>query len=425
MENQIVCPNCKKVVPITEAISHEIREKIQSEFAQKEIELKKQGEAEIEKVRMKARKWQEDQQRIWTEQQKEQEKTLEQKLKQKIQAEMDDKLKDTQNESEELKTQLAKRREEELQMRKQLREMKQRDEEREIEMAKKLATEQERIRVEAEEDSRLKMAEKDKKIDDALKLVDEYKRKLEQGSQQAQGEVLELDIEQKLRQAFPGDDIKEVPKGIRGADLIQIVKNRQGEVCGTVVWEFKRTKAWSSEFIPKLKDDQRQLKAEIAALISDVLPSDVSIFGVKDGVWIGNYQIIVSLAYLLRKSLLEVAAVKNSSIGRKEKMAELWEYLTSVGFKQRIEVIVETFSAMQQEIEKERRWFNNKWEKQDKILRKVIDNTAGMYGGLQQIMGKSLPRVNEFEVEEVEVEVEVGSPVQIESTSEDDATTLF
>ena len=126
----------------------------------------------------------------------------------------------------------------------------------------------------ADEQYQLKLAEKEKQIQDAKKANEELKRKLEQGSQQAQGEVLELQLEEMLRSAFPMDHIEPVPKGVNGADVIHKVLTRSGRLCGTIVWESKRTKAWSDGWLQKLKDDQRKLTAEIAVLVSEALPKD-------------------------------------------------------------------------------------------------------------------------------------------------------
>jgi hypothetical protein len=224
------------------------------------------------------------------------------------------------------------------------------------------------------------------------------KRKLEQGSQQTQGEVLELEIEQMLRQSFPHDDISPVAKGVRGADVLQVVKNNFGQECGTIVWELKRTKAWSNEWITKLKDDQRNIKADVAIIISQVLPPDIKSFGNKDGVMIGNYESIMALAGLLRGHLIDINSVKLVSVGKAEKMEILYNYLAGNEFKMRVEAIVEAFTAMQDDIEREKRWFTAKWAKQEKYIRKVIDNTVGMHGDLQGIMGKSLGEIKGLEM---------------------------
>lgn len=365
MNDQIVCPNCKQLIPLTEALSHQIQEKYQQFY-------KKRLSEEKTKI----------------------EETLKVELKQKIQADLELQMKDKANELEELRKQNQALQEQLLETNKLIRQLKTQHEQGKLELEKKLSEEQEKIRIEekkrSDEEYKLKILEKDKKLEDAMKMVDEYKRKLEQGSQQLQGEVLELELENILKREFPYDDIKPIPKGIRGADVMQIVKTNSGRECGVIIWESKRTKAWSAEWVSKLKEDQRQMKAEVAVIISQNLPATIKNFGLEHGVWVGNFECIIGLSSALRSGLIEVAAVKQSSIGKQEKMEVLYEYLSGTGFKQRVEAIIEAFTAMQADLEKEKRWFTAKWAKQESNIRRVIDNTIGMHGDLQSIMGKTL-----------------------------------
>jgi len=368
MNDTIICPHCKKPIPLTEALSHQIQEKYQRFYKQRLAE-------ETGKIEIK----------------------LKDQLIKKVKQEMELELKDKANELEELHKQNKSLQEQLLELSKLIRQLRAESQQKQIELEKKLAVEQERIHSEekkrADEEYRLKILEKDKKLSDALKLAEEYKKKLEQGSQQLQGEVLELELEKILKEEFPTDDIKEVPKGIRGADVIQIIRNGFGKACGTIIWELKRTKSWSNDWIVKLKDDQRRVKAEQAVIISEVLPENIQNFGFQEGVWIGNFPSIIGLSLVIRRFLVEISGVKSASVGKRGKMDILWEYLTGTEFKQRVEAIAEAFSTIQEDIEKEKRWFVNKWSKQEKSLRKVIDNTLGMHGDLQGIVGKSLPEI--------------------------------
>ncbi|MFN4212863.1 MAG: DUF2130 domain-containing protein, partial [Microgenomates group bacterium] len=312
MNDQIICPHCKKPIPLTQALSVKIQEKYQKFY----------------KLRLEEEK-------------RKLEESLKEELAKKVKEEMGLKLRDKANEVEELKKQNKNLQEQLLDLNRFIRQLKTEKEQARLELEKKLAQEQEKIRQEeqrrVEEEYRLKILEKDKKLTDALKLVEEYKRKLEQGSQQLQGEVFELELENILRKEFPYDQIRQVPKGVTGADVIQTVKNDYGRVCGTIIWELKRTKAWSESWIMKLKNDQRQVKADIAVLISQVLPDGVKNFTERDGVWIGSLESIYSLALALRKILIELSAVKSSIVGRQDKKEILWNYLTSIEFKQRID----------------------------------------------------------------------------------------
>ncbi|KKQ36803.1 MAG: hypothetical protein US54_C0054G0005 [Candidatus Roizmanbacteria bacterium GW2011_GWA2_37_7] len=390
MQDSIICPNCKQNIPLTEAITHQIDEKYKQEI----IKLKESNEQERERLIALSKK------RI----QEEKEKTakeVEVELKKKIQEQMELKLKDTENESKELKDQKHKLQDQLLELTSSNRKLQDANRDKEIEMKTKFAQDQAKLREEeqkrAEEEYKFKILEKDKKLQDAIKANDDLRRKLEQGSQQTQGEVLELAIEELLKKEFPFDEIKEVPKGVTGADIIQIVKNRGGKVCGQIVWETKRTKSWSNQWIAKLKQDQRIVKAEIAVLISEILPDGISHFGMIDGVWVCGFSFITGIAYALRTQLLEIATVKSSQKGQDSKMELLYDYVISTEFRHRVEAIIEAFSNMQEEIEKERRWFASKWSREEKNLRKVLDTTIGMHGDLQGIMGKSIQELKGME----------------------------
>lgn len=368
MNDQIVCPNCKKVIPLTEALSQQIQEKYQK-FYKHRLEEEK-GKIEL---------------------------SLRETLAKKIRQEMDLQLKDKSNELEELRRQNKSLQEQFLELNKLIRQLKNENQQGRIDLEKKLAVEQDKIRIEekkrSDDEYRLKIMEKDKKLTDAMKMVEEYKRKLEQGSQQLQGEVLELELENILKKEFPYDDINQVPKGINGADLLQTVRNSSGKSCGTIIWELKRTKAWSDSWIVKLKEDQRQVKAEIAVIISQVLPDGIKNFGQVNNVWVGNFESIAGLALALRQTLVNIATVKLSVVGKQEKKEILWNYLTGTEFKQRVEAIYEAYNQLQADLEVERRWFIKKWAKQEKNIRLVVDNILGMHGDLQSIVGKALAEI--------------------------------
>ena len=384
MNDQIICPNCKKAIPLSDALSHQIQEKYQRFYKQRLSE-------EVAKKEL----------------------ILKEQLTKKIREDMDMELKDRKNELEELRGQNSKMQEQLLEFNKMIRHLKLENERRQIELEKKLTEEQDKIREEEKsrlsEEYKLRLLEKDKKITDAWKLVEEYKRKLEQGSQQLQGEIYELELENILKREFPLDEIKPVPKGVKGADVFQIVRNSYGRSCGTIIWESKRTKTWSPEWITKLKEDQRGMKAEIAVIISQILPEGIKDIGLEKGVWVGSFDSIISLSLLLRAALIEVAAVKLSNINRQSKMEVLYNYFSGIEFKQRLEAVIEAFNTVQEDIEKEKRWFTSKWAKQEKSIRNVFDNISGMYGDLQSVMGKSLPEVKGLDLlpttmqEEIEV----------------------
>jgi hypothetical protein len=226
-----------------------------------------------------------------------------------------------------------------------------------------------------------------------MKANDELRRKLQQGSQQLQGEVLELALEDLISQTFPSDLVQPVPKGISGVDIIQRVQNPNGDLAGSIIWESKRTKAWSDSWIQKIKDDQRQAKADIAIIVSDALPKDCSHFKQISGIWVTHPRCAVHLASALRLLLLEVASAKRAAVGKNEKMEILYAYLSGIEFRQRVDAIVEAFVTMQDDLQEERRSTERRWAKREKTIQRVISNTSGMYGDLQGLVGSSLATI--------------------------------
>lgn len=352
------------------------------------VEQRKELEEEKKKLNDEARVWRESQMM---------------KLKEKAKEEMDLQLKDKSNELEELRKQNKALQEQLLEINKMMRQIKNENESKRVEMEKRLLEAEEKIRGEEkkkmDEEYKLKIMEKDKKLDDAMKMVEEYKRKLEQGSQQLQGEVLELELENTMKRNFPYDVIKEVPKGVRGADILQVVKNSYGREVGTIVWELKRTKSWSEGWIAKLKEDQRTLKADLAVIVTQVLPDGVANFAPRsegNEVWVSDYQSMMGLAIVLRDSLLKVAAVKQSVVGKQDKKEVLWNYLTGIEFKQRLDAVNEAIILREEILAKEQKWFTNKWAAEKKSLELLKNNLIGMHGDLQGIMGKSMPEMEEL-----------------------------
>ena len=282
----------------------------------------------------------------------------------------------------------------------EMREMKRKERDREIENEKKLMAAEDKIwqesRKKAEEEHHLKDLEKEKKMQELLAQVEELKRKAQQGSQQTQGEVLELELEQILKQEFPNDKVSEVAKGVRGADIIHEVFEKTGKRTGVILWESKNAK-WSEGWIDKLREDMRRLNANEAILVSVELPEGIGSFGFYKGVWVTGRTSVVGLAWALRKNLWEVFKQVRQNEGKKEKAEEVYEYVNSVEFAHRVEGIVEAFNALNEDLEREKRWFAQKWARQEKEIRKIVDNTHGMYGELQGVTGRALPEIKALE----------------------------
>jgi hypothetical protein len=268
-----------------------------------------------------------------------------------------------------------------------------------------LTTVRDKAKLEAEEGLKFRVAEKEQTITAMQKQIEELKRKAEQGSQQLQGEVQELDLESMVRAAFPMDTIEPVPKGEHGGDIVHSVNGPIGQQGGKILWESKRTKNWSDGWLAKLREDQRAAKAEIALIVSQVLPKDVDSFTLIDGVWVTSPRCAIPVAIMLRHSLIQLANARQAGEGQQSKMELIYQYLTGPRFHQRIEAIVEKFSDMHEDLEKERKTMTRLWAKREEQIRCVIESTAGMYGDMQGIAGKSLQEIEGLEVTELKVKL--------------------
>ncbi|MEJ0033577.1 MAG: DUF2130 domain-containing protein [Bacteroidota bacterium] len=252
----------------------------------------------------------------------------------------------------------------------------------------------------ARSDERMKHAELQKKLDDQSKLINEMKRKSEQGSMQAQGEVQELALEDHLRYAFGRDRVEEVAKGKRGGDCIHYVKDAYNNVCGKILYESKRTKSFSNEWTSKLKEDMRLTQADIGVIVTEVLPSDMTHFGLRDSVWVCTFAEFKALAALFRESLCRVGEVRIAQENKGDKMMKLYDYLTSIEFKQKIEGIVESFQQMQDDLNKEKAQAHARWARREKQIQQVIENTAGLYGDVRGIAGNAVKEIQALELED-------------------------
>ncbi len=261
---------------------------------------------------------------------------------------------------------------------------------------------EEQVRHTEAERFQLKEAEYQKKIEDAQKSNEDLRRKLQQGSQQLQGEVQELELEGLLRLKFPFDAIESVEKGEIGADVLQKVVSQSGNASGSIIWESKRTKNWSDGWLTKLREDQRTAKADIAVLVSQVLPKGVESFDVIDGVWVTSPRAALPVATVLRHTLIQVNMARQISEGQQTKTEMVYEYLTGPRFRQRVEAIVEAFSSMQEDLDKERKVIMKQWAKREEQIERVMGATIGMYGDLQGIAGKSLQEIEGLELQALE-----------------------
>lgn len=404
-DQTITCPYCGKEIPLTETLSHQIKEGLRKEFElkarERESELAKRESLLADEIKKL-----EDAKKAIDHQVSRKLEAEREKLKQDARKEVEDairvELKDLQEQNVEKERKLAEAQKVELEFRKKIREMEELRKNQELEITRKLDEERklifEKARKEAEEENRLKLLEKEKQLEDTKKALDEAKRKAHQGSVQTQGEVLELDLESLLKSQFPIDEIEPVPKGIKGADILQKVHDRSGRFCGTIIWESKHTKAWNDGWLSKLKDDQREVKAEIAVLVTETLPKGVESFAQIEGIWVTCYGLSSPLASVLRAGLIELAQHKVSIVGKSEKMEVLYNYLSGPEFRRRIEAIVESFKAMKEDLDQEKRAMIKMWAKREKQIERIVNNTVGMYGDMEGIIGAPLPQIKSLEL---------------------------
>lgn len=363
--DKIECPKCKHAFAPTDEMSKKVRAELEAQFSGKEAELKAQMNAKFaEAVRAAA-----------------------EKRAAALEAEQASEVAELQGRLDANEAKLRTAKAEELELRRAQRELEEGKRDMELTLTRKLDEERGRIREEIgaqmSDEHQLRQQEWEKKRADMERLIEDLKRKAEQGSQQAQGESFELSVEEALREAFKHDSVEPVEKGVSGADIALHVRTRTGQPVGVIIFELKRTKAFSPSWLPKLRDDQRAAKADLAVLVTTTMPDGVRHVGQVDGVWVADPASFIGLAQALRASLVEVAQARQAQAGRKEKAEEVYDYLNGTEFRGRVQALVETFVAMKEDVETERRAFEKIWAKRDKQLLRAMTATAGFYGELQ------------------------------------------
>lgn len=398
MSTEIKCPNCNHTFPIEEVMAEEYKQ----DLREKMISFTKQKDEEYQKKL-----------EVFEQQKKQQEQAFEQKLAQEkaalqasvaenlrktISADFESRLKllDETNKENEEKLKLA--RHKELEFLKKEQEIKTREAEIELNIQRKLQEQREELvaqvrKQELEKNSlketehQLRVKELEKQLDDQKKLAEEMKRKAEQGSMQLQGEVQELILEELLRSTFPFDTIEEVGKGVRGADCVHNVRNQFGQDCGRIIYESKRTKDFSIEWIEKLKKDMRSMGIDVAVIVTQTYPKGMECFGEKDGVWICSFDEVKAVAYILRDGIIKLFSAAKSQENKGDKMHMLYDYLTSNEFSEQWKAIREGFMSMKLSIQRERDAMEKLWKAREKQLEKVLLNAAHIRGSIEGISG--------------------------------------
>jgi len=416
-EPTIICPNCKTEIRLTESLAAPLiaatRQQYEQQLLQKDEEVAKreQGIREKEKQVAEAKRTLDDQiaDQVAAQLKTERARVIAEeakKAKLASAAELETKVRELTELQEVLKVRdekLAEAQNAQAELIKKKRELDDAKRELELTVEKRvqdgLSEVREKAKREAEDGLKLKVMEKDQTIASMQQKIEELKQKAEQGSQQLQGEVQELELENLLRAKFPFDTIDPVPKGEFGGDALQRVTNQGGQPCGTILWESKRTKHWSDGWLTKLREDQRTAKAEISVLVSQVLPKGVDTFDVVDGVWVTSPRAALPVATMLRHTLLQVNTARQVSQGQQTKTEIVYQYLTGPRFRHRVEAIVEAFSSMQGDLDRERKAIMKQWAKREEQIERVMSATVGMYGDLQGIAGKSLQEIEGLELQ--------------------------
>lgn len=398
MPTEIKCPSCNHSFPIEEVMAEEYKQHLREQmnaFKKKQLEDMERKTAEFEQ--------QKKQQELAFEQKLAQEKaalqtSMAENLRKTISADFEQKLKLLDEANKENEEKLRTARSKELEFLKKEQEIKTREAELELQVERRLLAQRDELvqqirkqEVEKislkETEHQLRVKELEKQLDDQKKLAEEMKRKAEQGSMQLQGEVQELILEELLRNTFPFDLITEVGKGVRGADCVHIIRNQYGQECGKIIYESKRTKDFSMEWIEKLKKDMRSMGVDVAVIVTQVYPKGMDCFGEKDGVWICSFDEVKAVSYILRDGILKLFSAAKSQENKGDKMHMLYDYLNGNEFSEQWKAIREGFMSMKLSIQRERDAMERLWKSREKQLEKVLLNAAHIRGSIEGISG--------------------------------------
>lgn len=417
--NEVTCEKCGEKIKIDKALEGQIEARIlaaQKHKHERELDdVRKEQERQVQQAKESAQEFADKQlkgEREILAKQNQVDLELERKRisqdienqQRKIQSEQDILIKQLQSDGESDKLANKELRDQLTELTKAVREERRARENAQLDAEKRIAEEESKIRAdaskEADDRQRLNLAAKEKTIGDLKKALDEAQRKASQGSQQLQGEILELDFEETLASAFRDDKIEPIAKGVNGADIAQHVKSSSGIVCGTILWEIKRTKNWTDSWTGKLKSDLRSAKANVPVIISEALPKNFDgEIGQIDGVWVCRPKLAITLGQLLRRPLLEAARERKLAENRGDKAGALYGFVTSHEFTQQVESMIETYQEMRQQVTKERVAYEKLWSKREKQAEKLLLSTATIVGSMQGYIGESsMPKIKGLEL---------------------------
>jgi hypothetical protein len=402
-KNKIKCPHCTREFSVEEALSGDIEKHIREKYLaalQKEKDAFADKEKALNQQKQLLEKQREEQDRKLQEAIASEKLKLKSEAEKKAKEELEELLRALREENEDKAKKLREAQRKELEILKKEKELLERQETLELELRKSMLEKEneiaEKVRKLETDKNELKFREYEKKLEDQMKLVEEMKRKAEQGSMQLQGEVQELAIEEFLRSSFPLDLVTEIRKGQRGADCTQHVLNNRGEECGIIYYESKRTKDFQPSWIPKFKEDMRDQHADIGILVTEAMPKGMSCFGQLEGIWICTFSEFKALCYVMRDTLLRIRDRMVAQENQGDKMQLLYQYLTGNEFRSSVEAIVEGFTALQEGLQKERNAMERIWKEREKQIEKVIRNTIGMYGSVKGIAGGAIQEIKQL-----------------------------
>lgn len=396
----MTCPNCGHHINVESALSQRYQEELRLKLETARRELAGQYTAREQELKRREQELEEKRQReneIFQKKLNKERQQLESQLKLKFSQDYDEMLREKNRELKEVEQKLLQLRQAEIENARLKRALSQQHKDLELEFETKLSeriktmegqiAERERTRLE------LTLKEKEKQLEDQSKLIKQLQRKSENVSGQLHGEVQEMAIENWLVRHFPLDTIEEIKKGARGADCIQHVHTREKRNCGSIYYESKRTKEFQPAWIDKFKDDMRERSADVGVIVSQAMPRDMERLGMRNGIWICSFEEFKGLSHVLREMIVRLSQTVDARENKGEKMELLYAFLTSIEFKLYIEGIVEGFTQMQDDLQREKNAMTRIWNQREKQIQKVLENTAGMFGAIKGIAGASLPDI--------------------------------
>lgn len=408
-QTQVNCPKCNTSIDVNQILASKLEKEVQLKFQSEVLEHREKYKDALTQLQAKEQSLETQEEQFQQKLQQElashlkvQVQELRFSIKEELQEEQSAQISLMQTELEEKSNQVRELNHTKAQIEQLKRQNGEMEEKIKLEaqqsLTQQLEASKEQIAKTLSEQHELKYKEKEKQLSDLKKKLDEARRKAEQGSQQSQGEVQELAIEEWLTLHFPFDTIEEIKKGMRGADCIQTIHTREIQNCGTVYYESKRTKEFQKSWIEKFKDDMREKGADVGVLVTEVLPKDLERMGQLDGIWICTYEEFKALCFVLRENIIKIAHTMQSQENKSDKMGLLYTYLTSNEFKMQIEAIVEGFTQMQSDLDSEKRALARIWKQREKQIQKVLNNTTGMYGSVRGIAGNSIGRIKALDL---------------------------